>query len=124
MFDPIDAKSISNWSSKNILFRESPYFLSTNTDLNTYKELIGKLVTYSQAHFYKWQRTRLNILIDKDGKPEFNSWSFDNQNRNPFPKNYSEPIVKSYASKYSKFTIDYMLLLVVSQLITLRLKNI
>lgn len=108
MFNPIDAKSISNWSSKNILFRESPYFLSTNNDLNDYKTMNSNQIKYNQSHFYKWQRTRLNILIDKDGKPEFNSWSFDNQNRNPFAKNYSEPIIKSYSSKYSKLAIDYI----------------
>ena len=108
MFNPIDFKSISNWSSKNILFRESPYFLSTNNDLNDYKALVGDQTKFSQAHFYKWQRMRLNILIDKNSKPEFNSWSFDNQNRNPFPKNYSEPIIKTYPSKYSKYAVDYI----------------
>lgn len=111
MFDPIDAKSISNWSSKNIVFRESPYFLSSKNDLNTYKELVkspSKVTRYSQSHFYKWQRVRLNILIDKTNNPVFNTWSFDNQNRDPFPKNYSEPLVKSYPSKYSKFAIDYI----------------
>ena len=53
MFNPIDAKSISNWSSKNILFRESPYFLSTNNDLNSYKTMNSNQIKYNQSHLYK-----------------------------------------------------------------------
>jgi deoxyribodipyrimidine photolyase-related protein len=37
---------------------------------------------YHHATFYKWQRRRLNILVD-DGAPENGKWSFDQDNRKP-----------------------------------------
>ena len=37
-------------------------------------------------HFYRWQRTRLGILMDDDGKPVGGEWNFDADNRLPPPK--------------------------------------
>ena len=43
------------------------------------------------ADFYKWQRQRLDILIDDDGEPEGGRWSFDADNRKKLPKTVSPP---------------------------------
>jgi deoxyribodipyrimidine photolyase-related protein len=46
---------------------------------------------YSHQKFYKWQRIRLNILIDKDNNPIGGKWSFDEDNRKKLPKDISIP---------------------------------
>ena len=41
-------------------------------------------------NFYRLQRSRLNILIEK-GKPTGGAWNFDKENRLPPPKKYEGP---------------------------------
>jgi deoxyribodipyrimidine photolyase-related protein len=36
--------------------------------------------------FYRWQRTRLDIMIEPDGAPVGGQWNFDHDNREPPPK--------------------------------------
>jgi deoxyribodipyrimidine photolyase-related protein len=36
--------------------------------------------------FYRWQRTRLDILIEPDGQPVGGQWNYDAENREPPPK--------------------------------------
>jgi deoxyribodipyrimidine photolyase-related protein len=36
--------------------------------------------------FYRWQRTRLNILLEPDGQPSGGQWNYDAENREPPPK--------------------------------------
>ncbi|MFM7063036.1 MAG: cryptochrome/photolyase family protein [Actinomycetes bacterium] len=36
--------------------------------------------------FYRWQRTRLDVLVAADGEPEGGRWNFDVDNREPPPK--------------------------------------
>ena len=40
--------------------------------------------------FYRWQRRRLNILIDSDGEPVGGRWNYDDENRLPPPKGEHE----------------------------------
>ncbi len=40
--------------------------------------------------FYRWQRRRLNILIDPDGEPVGGRWNYDDENRLPPPKGKHE----------------------------------
>lgn len=35
-------------------------------------------------HFYRWQRRRLNILLELDGKPVGGEWNYDRRNREHF----------------------------------------
>jgi deoxyribodipyrimidine photolyase-related protein len=46
--------------------------------------------SYLMENFYRLQRTRLNVLMEK-GKPIGGAWNFDKENRLPPPKNYSWP---------------------------------
>jgi deoxyribodipyrimidine photolyase-related protein len=48
-----------------------------------YKEKTGK---YNFMNFYKWQRKRLNILM-QDNKPLNGKWNYDSENRSKLPKN-------------------------------------
>jgi deoxyribodipyrimidine photolyase-related protein len=46
--------------------------------------------SYLMENFYRQQRTRLNVLMEK-GKPIGGAWNFDKENRLPPPKNYTWP---------------------------------
>jgi len=39
--------------------------------------------------FYVWQRRRLGILVDDDGRPIGGKWSFDSDNRKKLPRGYT-----------------------------------
>jgi len=56
---------------------------------------------YNHQNFYKWQRIRLNILIDKDNNPIGGKWSFDSENRKKLPSNIEIPkIIKIEENEY------------------------
>lgn len=46
----------------------------------------------SMDSFYRWQRKRLNILL-QDKSPEGGKWSFDSENRKPLPKKITIPAI-------------------------------
>jgi deoxyribodipyrimidine photolyase-related protein len=81
IYDPCD----------NILLDKIIKIIPTIIVENTLNFLINKdLITenlskfynkkYNHQNFYKWQRTRLNILIEKDGTHKGGKCSFDNEN--------------------------------------------
>ena len=65
-----------------IEFLPSPLFLNTPDQNSEYRA--GKK-RWFMADFYKWQRKRLDVLID-DGEPAGGRWSFDEDNRKKVPK--------------------------------------
>jgi deoxyribodipyrimidine photolyase-related protein len=68
----------------------SPMFINQKEDLKAYFE--GKK-KYFQANFYSQERTRLGILMDENGKPQGDQWSFDADNRLKYPKTKTAPKV-------------------------------
>ena len=69
--------------SKCILnFLPNPGFLNSDEENQTHRR--GKK-RWFMADFYKWQRKRLNILMDDD-QPVGGKWSFDADNRKKVPK--------------------------------------
>lgn len=99
LYDPIDKKIIKLLSSINnkIIFLDSKLFLNSNYDLLKLKKDNNK---YTQSEFYKYQRIKYKILIDKNNQPVFNKWSFDIENREKFSKEYKESKILYYNSKY------------------------
>ncbi len=64
---------------------------------------------YNHQNFYKWQRTRLNILINSDGTPTGGKWSYDSENREKLPKNVKiPPIIKLDSNKYIEEAKKYV----------------
>lgn len=63
-------------------FLPNPGFLNSPAENQEYRE--GKK-RWFMADFYKWQRQRLDILMDGD-EPTGGQWSFDEENRNKVPK--------------------------------------
>ena len=61
----------------------SPMFLNSNEKNTTYRD--GKK-RWFMADFYKFQRRRLNLLMDGD-QPLGGKWSYDEDNRKKVPKN-------------------------------------
>ena len=68
---------------------DSPQFINNKSDLAEFFNPEKKF--YFQTAFYKQERIRLNILVDKDGKPEGEKWTFDAENRKKFPKGKTPP---------------------------------
>ena len=67
---------------------QSPMFLNSREEFNNY---LSKNKRPFMATFYKNTRSKLNILMKKDGGPEGGKWSFDEENRKKLPKNISVP---------------------------------
>jgi deoxyribodipyrimidine photolyase-related protein len=52
---------------------------------NEYQTFLGSRKTIKMEDFYRWQRKRLNVLMDGD-EPMGGRWNFDEENRQPPPK--------------------------------------
>jgi deoxyribodipyrimidine photolyase-related protein len=103
MYDPIDHSLRSKIFSinKNTQMENSQSFMETLEELNEYRETHTNGKKYfHDASFYKWQRKRLNILIDSNGKPTNNKWSFDKDNRKPFVDSYVIPKILFWSNNY------------------------
>jgi len=61
---------------------DSPMFFLSK---NEFKPLAKVNKTYRMASFYKEMRKKYNILVDDDGKPFGERWSFDDENRKKIP---------------------------------------
>lgn len=62
---------------------DTPQFINTPQLNREYRD--GRDAWF-MADFYKWQRGRLNLLVDEAGKPRGGRWSFDDENRKKVPK--------------------------------------
>lgn len=87
--DPVDfiaAKRLRTACSvhrSDLTLLDNPGFINTNAENAEYSS--GKK-RWFMADFYRWQRTRLGILVDQHGAPEGGKWSFDTENRKKVPK--------------------------------------
>jgi deoxyribodipyrimidine photolyase-related protein len=93
MYDPNDIK-LQNKVQKlipsiNVITTLNFLVDSEVLNKNLTKFYSGK--KYNHQNFYKWQRIRLNILIDKEDKPIGGKWSFDEENRKKLPKKENIP---------------------------------
>ncbi len=88
----------------NIL--DSPQFINNKNDLAEFFNAEKKF--YFQTAFYKQERIRLHILVDKDGKPEGEKWTFDAENRKKYPKGKTpSPIYFPENSEIWKEAVKY-----------------
>lgn len=84
--DPTDyllERRLRRYAGDNITLLDSPLFINTREDNEQYLS-DGKLF---MQEFYKFQRRRLNILMD-DNRPLGGKWSFDDENRKKVPKSH------------------------------------
>jgi len=83
-------------------------YVENRSDLKTYiKEYQGKHLL--QTSFYSWQRKRLNILMDKNNKPEGGKLTYDVDNRVAYRDSKSLPKIPiSKTSKYIESAKKYV----------------
>jgi len=67
----------------NLVELKSPGFINDSSQNREWRKSKKR---WFMADFYQWQRKRLDILIDQQGKPEGGKWSFDDQNRKKIAK--------------------------------------
>jgi deoxyribodipyrimidine photolyase-related protein len=116
--DPVDhlvikqLKSLAKKYKKQLVAKDTPLFMSNLKDLEEYKNKIYNK-KYSHDSFYKWQRKRFDILMQKNGNPKGNKWSFDVKNRKPFSKDMTKNKNKIYIpkktnNKYIRKAVEYI----------------
>jgi deoxyribodipyrimidine photolyase-related protein len=99
--DYILQEKLNNIYKTRITILETLNYLISQDELSIIKPLIYKSSSYSHSEFYKYQRKKLNILIDKNSKPISGKWSYDNENRLALPKNIKVPkIIIQKNNKY------------------------
>ncbi|MFB6246003.1 MAG: cryptochrome/photolyase family protein [Candidatus Pacearchaeota archaeon] len=110
VYDPEDHKLkdwLKNMAEKHgteINIEESPMFLtSMEWNRNFFK---GN--KYFQFNYYRAQRKRLNILLNKDGSPEGGKWSYDPENREKLPKNHETPKLPDFNSEEVEEAKNYI----------------
>ena len=102
-----DKRLKSFFKKKNININEiqSPMFLTSRGEFKKY--LNGTKKPF-MANFYKINRSKLNILMNKDGNPKGGKWSFDEDNRKKLPNTITIPMLPklkntSYTENLKKF---------------------
>jgi deoxyribodipyrimidine photolyase-related protein len=71
----------------------NPMFLTSRDHWEQYRQTKRRVL---MADFYRDQRQRLKLLIDEVGKPIGGSWSYDEDNRKPLPKNTPPPPISRF----------------------------
>ena len=104
------AQRIKHASSKcgvSINWYQNPGFILESDEI--INDFSGKK-RHSMSIFYKKQRKRLNILMDKNNNPIGGKWSFDHENRKKLPKKIFIPSHKkfSYPSRLKSRYISYI----------------
>ncbi|CAN5509364.1 cryptochrome/photolyase family protein [soil metagenome] len=95
------ADVVDNWLTKRIktackkyaiklTVYASPSFLNTMDEVADY---FSKKKTYFQTDFYIQQRKQRKILLEANGKPTGDKWTFDAENRMKFPKKAIAPAI-------------------------------
>ena len=85
----------------------NPAFINTKEDLGTFFRKDKKKLF--QTSFYKSERVRLNILIESNQKPVGGKWTYDELNREKYPKNKETPEIEfSNRTKNHKEALDYV----------------
>ncbi len=89
--DKFFEKKIHSLAKKNSLKInqiKSPMFLMDRAEFKSY---LAKNKRPFMANFYKIVRTKMNLLMNKNGTPKGNKWSFDEDNRKKLPKDIKIP---------------------------------
>ncbi len=92
---PFEKKIKLLFKKINIQFKQinSPMFITSREEFQKFLENKKKPI---MANFYKLNRTKLNILMKKDGTPIGGKWSFDEDNRKKLPSSTSIPKQPSF----------------------------
>ena len=86
---------------------ESPQFINTTHELGDFFKPDKK--KFFQTEFYKKQRIRLAVLLEKDQKPTGGRWTYDDENRKKYPARKQPPeIIFPDENSYAKEASEYI----------------
>ncbi|HEX2898239.1 MAG TPA: cryptochrome/photolyase family protein, partial [Bacteroidia bacterium] len=108
LVDPVDdwlmkrIRSSCQRSNIALSILESPMFLNSNQELNSYFK--SSKSRFFQTEFYKQQRQSRDILLDAAGSPVGGQWTFDVDNRKKYPK--GKPIAKVEFPQPDKYLLE------------------
>jgi deoxyribodipyrimidine photolyase-related protein len=94
--DKFFEKKIINFCKKNSLKInqiKTPMFLINRDE---FKDYLSNNKRPFMANFYKIVRTKTNLLMNKNGKPKGDKWSFDEDNRKKLPKDIKIPGISKF----------------------------
>jgi deoxyribodipyrimidine photolyase-related protein len=95
-------------SIPNLEILDTPNFLITRKEIiDNQKLFTTKSGNRKFTNFYAFQRKRLNILVNKNGEPQGGKWSYDKENRKPFPKNVNDIPSPTVSQRKHIKTIKY-----------------
>ncbi|MFZ9515378.1 MAG: cryptochrome/photolyase family protein [Bacteroidia bacterium] len=102
----LSAAAVSNDIA--LIYHDTPQFLLNRADVKSY--FAGKK-HFLQANFYSAQRKQFQVLMD-GAKPRGGKWSFDEDNRQRFPKDGVVPVLRQVRSDrelaYWHEAVDYI----------------
>ena len=84
-----------------LIEHKSPMFLFTREEFEKFHK--GKQ-NFRMASFYKYGRTKFNVLLEKETDPLGGKWSFDEENRKKIPKGLDLPSLPEF--KLSKYHVE------------------
>lgn len=102
-------KRISNCCKKfdiQINWYDNSLFINSEKENENYFKPENK--KFHQTTFYKNQRKKLEILIDKNNKPIGGKWTFDNENRKKYPSKLLPPNTNFCENKNYKLAVQYI----------------
>ncbi len=99
---------VSGCKKNNILINwfDNPLFINTQEDLTKHFNPQNK--KFHQTTFYKVQRKKLKILVDNDGNPAGDKWTFDTENRKKYPAKLTPPKTEFISSKNYFLATEYV----------------
>lgn len=77
----------------DITIKASPGFVTPRETFSAYLDEAKKPFMHT---FYQQQRRRMEVLVDEEGKPLHDQWSFDEDNRKKLPKDIDLPERKKF----------------------------
>ena len=103
--DKLFEKKILSFCKKNSLKInqiKSPMFLM---DREEFKNYLSKNKRPFMANFYKIVRIKMNLLMNKNGTPKGNKWSFDEENRKKLPNSIKIPQISKVKDTKDTFVL-------------------
>ena len=86
---------------------DTPGFINKRVDLESFFRKDKK--KFFQTSFYKSERKRLDLLIEGSGDPTGGKWSFDDENREKYPKGKAAPEIEfPELTDYYREAVDYV----------------
>ena len=86
---------------------DSPLFINSKQELSPFFRSDKK--SFFQTSFYKKERKERNILMEGDDQPAGGKWTYDVDNRKPYPKDKTPPKVEfPEVDEYWKEAVEYV----------------